>query len=664
MNKEFLSKSNTTMLYKKILEKNNLQALPRHSKQIIVDNLVGNMKEIFKSINLSKVNKGNLNLVLEQFNNMCIDETAKKLSNSDIFNGEDTQVSRVKFTRDFNSMPEKQVKFLERNTSNKPRQNLDTYKLKNQVQKSTSSLDSMFQPLSNDMNNSNIGYLNTDFDSKDANVNNKMENISKMREVEENRRNGRPPTPDFLKSQKTQPDKVDYEQKNTPSQDVNLNNFNSEIEAINFSQETTNDLASYSGGDNYFSFDDMTKTVVSNDDIQEDNSTFEERLKRIQSEREGNIEPISSNQENNKQIQNDQDQQRRLQMQNEQDQQRRLQMQNEQDQQRRLQMQNEQDSSDTNSQLNLLLNRLNSLDNSKEINNLKEENTKLKEELKKIESIRERISSEFIELTKKNELIEANMIILNQRELELNSKESEINNIIENYRQLLESRFLQMNISSDDNSSKYTYYLDQLDNIISIKLLSYSIPQARYNIDSNSDFIEFSIEKENKKIVLDRGKYNIELIIEKLNKNPDLNFKLNLDQTITITSDKEFELKEGKLINSVLGILSEDKIEKEDDNYIVNGTKTWDLRLPDKLFLYITNINTDPISILFFNGKSESQIQFEEPTNLNRLDIELRDEYDNLYDFNNLRHSLNLQLELINQFNYSSIKNQNLSILE
>ena len=351
-------------------------------------------------------------------------------------------------------------------------------------------------------------------------------------------------------------------------------------------------------------------------------------------------------------------------MQEEQDQQRRLQMQNEQDQQRRLQMQNEQDSSDTNSQLNLLLNRLNSLDNSKEINNLKEENTKLKEELKKIESIRERISSEFIELTKKNELIEANMIILNQRELELNSKESEINNIIENYRQLLESRFLQMNISSDDNSSKYTYYLDQLDNIISIKLLSYSIPQARYNIDSNSDFIEFSIEKENKKIVLDRGKYNIELIIEKLNKNPDLNFKLNLDQTITITSDKEFELKEGKLINSVLGILSEDKIEKEDDNYIVNGTKTWDLRLPDKLFLYITNINTDPISILFFNGKSESQIQFEEPTNLNRLDIELRDEYDNLYDFNNLRHSLNLQLELINQFNYSSIKNQNLSILE
>ena len=87
------------------------------------------------------------------------------------------------------------------------------------------------------------------------------------------------------------------------------------------------------------------------------------------------------------------------------------------------------------------------------------------------------------------------------------------------------------------------------------------------------------------------------------------------------------------------------------------GSNTWDLRLPDKLFLYITNINFEPVSILYFNGNSETQIQFEEPIELNQLDIELKDEFGNLYDFNNLSHSINIQFELINQFDYSLVKN-------
>jgi len=67
--------------------------------------------------------------------------------------------------------------------------------------------------------------------------------------------------------------------------------------------------------------------------------------------------------------------------------------------------------------------------------------------------------------------------------------------------------------------------------------------------------------------------------------------------------------------------------------------------------LYLTNINDDPIAIVYFNGNCESQIQFEEPIELSQLDIELRDENGNLYDFNNLKHTINLQLELTNQFN-------------
>ena len=113
MNKIFLSKDNTSKLYKEILKENNLQALPRKSKEIIVDNLVSNMKEVYRHIDKNKINNSNISGILGQFNNMCVNETTKQLKGSDIFSGEDTQVSRLKFARDFKSTPQKKVQFLE-----------------------------------------------------------------------------------------------------------------------------------------------------------------------------------------------------------------------------------------------------------------------------------------------------------------------------------------------------------------------------------------------------------------------------------------------------------------------------------------------------------------------------------------------------------------------
>ena len=104
-------------------------------------------------------------------------------------------------------------------------------------------------------------------------------------------------------------------------------------------------------------------------------------------------------------------------------------------------------------------------------------------------------------------------------------------------------------------------------------------------------------------------------------------------------------------MTNILGVTSEDEIVEEDNKYILNASKTWDLRVDNKLFLYFTNINEEPISIIYFNGNCESQIHFQEPIELSQLDVELRDSYGNLYDFDNLGHSINLQLELINQFN-------------
>ena len=107
MNKIFLSRENTSNLYKEILKENNLQALPRKTKEIIVSNLVDNMKEVYKHLDQSQINKNNYGTVLQQYNGMCIKETSRNLKNSELFSGEDNQVSRIKFARDFNSTPKK-----------------------------------------------------------------------------------------------------------------------------------------------------------------------------------------------------------------------------------------------------------------------------------------------------------------------------------------------------------------------------------------------------------------------------------------------------------------------------------------------------------------------------------------------------------------------------
>ena len=111
-----LSKKNISNLYKKTLDKSGLNSemTPKEQKTLVVKVLTSKMKEIYKSIDFSRVNKDNFEKIYSQYNTMCLDQTSEFIKGSDLFLGEDNQVSRVKFNRDFNSLPEKQVKFLER----------------------------------------------------------------------------------------------------------------------------------------------------------------------------------------------------------------------------------------------------------------------------------------------------------------------------------------------------------------------------------------------------------------------------------------------------------------------------------------------------------------------------------------------------------------------
>jgi len=678
MNKIFLSKENTSKLYKNILEENKLQAMPRKTKELVVSQLVSNMKEIYKHIDTSKVNQSNINHILGQFNNMCIKETSKSIKNSQILNGEDSQISRVKFARDFNSTPNKKVQFMERpkHMNQGLRNQNSNSTLDSMAMQSSSNLDNMFQPITNSTYDPNMSV------ESDIDINKKMEMMNQMRQMEETRSNQRPPTPDFLKSQKTQKTSYDdrvkesnfpnnnsnFPNSNFPSNNNSISNFPGSNDSMafngNFTNSNSNELSSYneSGGSGFTSIDEMNKPLIQGE-IVEDNASFEDRLKRLQSERDNFVTDIPPQQQQQQQQQQKEETFKRQQQQQQQQQQETFRRQREQQTKVR-----DDESEDSNStMMNMLLQRLNNLENSnssnvssQEINNLREENKRLQEEINQIQGIKSRISNEFEDLNKKNEEIQTSMQKLNQRELELNSRENEIKVLINNYKQILNSRFYQMNLTSKDNKSNYKYYFNKVDNIVAIKIISYSMPYPRYNISGNNNILKYKYDdKEEESILLDNGKYSIENLIEKINfefekKEINIKFKLNINQKITVESDKDFKLLDNNLKNITLGIDQNDICEKKEndsiDTFVLDGSNLWDLRVEDKLFLYFKNINDDPISIVYLNGTSEAQIQFEEPIELDILDVELRDSYGNLYDFNNLPHSINLQLELTNQF--------------
>jgi len=76
----------------------------------------------------------------------------------------------------------------------------------------------MFQPIGKNFN-SDIGYMNTR--DQDADVNKQMEKISQMRQNETDLARQRPPTPDFLKAQKTQREPQNYDNVNYSNNNTN-----------------------------------------------------------------------------------------------------------------------------------------------------------------------------------------------------------------------------------------------------------------------------------------------------------------------------------------------------------------------------------------------------------------------------------------------------------
>ena len=229
-----------------------------------------------------------------------------------------------------------------------------------------------------------------------------------------------------------------------------------------------------------------------------------------------------------------------------------------------------------------------------------------------------------------------------------------------NYSNHVVKRELQLEI--DKKESKYSYKFNNIGNIIGIKLLSYSLPQPIYNI--NKTVIKYvfddSINKYDKEIVISEGYYNINQLLDRLNNNENIVFSLNTQRKLNINlkipelknnseliPNKKFKLFENELLQKLGFRIFDDSFKS-----FINAEYNFDLRLPNKIFMYILNLEQErPFGILNFNGSSSCHLNFRKPIEIDKLELLFLDENKNLYNFNNLNYNLSFKITILENSN-------------
>jgi len=220
--KIFFSKDNISSLNKLLLQQSNYQNLTREGKQELIDILIKNMKIIYKSMDISKISNNNFNSIFEQFNKYSLNESLKEISKTNNLSNLNKQPSELKFQRDFNSFPNSGNKLIDRPTSTKN--------------------------ISNN-NNTNINLVPNRPPSTSSNPN----------DVNDFNNSTRPFNKVITQS--------DF-------QTMDSSQFNTGFNGL------ANDL-----DENIYSLDNIDKPIM-NDNFDEDISSFEDRLKKLQSERD------------------------------------------------------------------------------------------------------------------------------------------------------------------------------------------------------------------------------------------------------------------------------------------------------------------------------------------------------------------------------------------
>jgi hypothetical protein len=746
----FFAKDTISELNKVILQNQILQNLPRESKQEIIDILIKNMKIVYKNLDISKINQSNIQSIHTQFKKISLEQTINDINKHTNYLKSPTD---LKFQRDFTSNPNKGNKLMDRPESTKTNQPVKEPTLINtnpglnfNLNANTNSFDDAFKPMSDNLsmitepvktgNTQNL-FNNYSSDKNIDDIKTRMQVVQESRDHELSLKQQRPTTPDFLKPKKTSIKQEDSLTNIIPQTKTNIipqthsgapdfKNMNS----MHFNQDFSGLLND--SNDNLYSLDNIDKPLVETEII-EDNSNFEDRLKKIQSERnninipktqidftKSDYQPSQNNYQQSQQPQlqqpqnnyqqsqqpqlqqpqnnYQQSQQSQLQQpQNNYQQSQQPQLQQplnnyQQSQQPQLQqpLNNYQQQSQNNYQppqqtqnntmaelktslqtLNINVPDKNNVaqkiqEYQNKIINLETQNNELLElinklqnninnsnESEKLSQIKNQIATEFAELTIKNEKIDTLNSTLKLKEVQLTTKETTINELIAKYDYLFKSAYIQFEVSNTENKSAYTWPLELIKNIIGIKLMTYSIPLPRFNIEENKNNIfSFKLNEQEHSITLSTGKYTIDELITILNEkikqiNETLSININVEQKVIFQSSNTEDTI--TIINTMLS--------KENLGFLVNienkniqiSDKCWDLRIDNKVYLYLNNLSEDiPFGILYFNGTAVSQFKFEKPFNLNNLEVVFKDSYGMPYNFHNLPHSLTFLIEKIN----------------
>jgi hypothetical protein len=719
---EFFSKKTISGLNKLMLQQSNYQNLNRDGKEKLINILIKNMKVVYRSLDSTKINKDNFTSIFDQFKKHSVNESLEEIKKSNVLMNLQQSSSDLKFERDFKSNPNPGNKFLDRpestksitpqvNITKKPNENLSGVSANKS--KFDSSLDQAFKPIVENLTDQNF-FNNYDTGRNTKDINAMMDNIQQMRQTELNIKNQKPPTPDFLKSKKTNPDKMelrnDVQSMSQPNgkldfQNMKSSDFNRGFQGL-----------AIDSGDNLMSLDNIDKPLI-DQEMTEDTHSFEDRLKRLQSDRENLKVPQTndkidftsenfpqSNMNSNNVIQeqnrvrfndtnvqtpvkrNDFDiEAKRNEMIREADLKKRrdIELRKESEMRRDIELRKEaemraqykqQTPIETNDRFNDLKNsmkmanievkedvvKMNQLkqhieDLKNEIDELKQENVILQQnnDYEKIIEIKKQIANEFEVLSQKNSELDTKTAEINLKDIEINKKDSELKQLIKNYDYLFRTNQLQIEVTNSNNESKYTFPLDKINDVIGIKLMSYSIPNPLFNIEENKNN-QLKLLYKNEEIILNisNGKYNIEDLIEILNmelSNKNLNeieIKLNKQQKIIIeiTNDEEE-------ISIIPTLLSTDNLGftfSSENKKIHIADKIWDLRMIDKVYLFLNNLSDEvPFGILHFNGKSVCQFKFEKPFDIDKLEIEFKDSKGLPINFYNLSHNLSFMIEKI-----------------
>ena len=567
--KDFLSKENTTFLYKTICSQYHLDNLSIENKQQIITYLIDSMKIKYKTLDLSKINNGNYNMVKKQFNDLAIksiDNVIQPIINTNI-----NVLHDRKFDRDFTSNPQKV------SVSNRPVNSLN--------EQSTASPSAK---------NTNSPYL--------QNINRNLG--ERLKELEESRRidTSRPVVemPDFLKPINV--GKNNTKIANNTTNANNATNANNTTNTTNANNPPT--LLGYGTNMELSNFGTNTEAAGKKNITKYNEMTsIQDRLSQIEKDRQLpqsslNI-PVSSNISTFFTIDPRTDK-----------------------------VNNNTEQSSTNNE-QILNNTKQSSTNTEQFSN------NIKPLSNNIETSSNNIEISVPSVSSTNMIQNNNDKYINELNQTINNLNIEINTLKKNYKK--DMSILQLEINKID--SNYKYMFNPINNIIGIKLISYYIPPPVYNIIYPTEFI-YSINDIITKISIMNGFYTIDRLIEILNQNNDLIFKLDISQKINISCNVDFKIIPNDITRKCGFNINTNNIYNN-----ITATNLPDIRLLTKLNLYLLNLQNDyPFGILNINGSSICELNFINPISLDHLNLKYTT-VDNMdYDFNGISYNLSFQI--------------------